>query len=175
MIELPGEDWEWFHPYLHLLARLHLDARLSGKLDASDIVRQTLLEAHRSRDKLAGWRDAEVAAWLRPARAPASFCLPRAAAAGSFGFMSDLTRILSAIEQGDPHAAGNSCLSSTTSCASRRCKGWPPGARANAPGRSACRGVTPVGDRADLRLRPVPNADGGGTPIDLLSPSRAIQ
>jgi RNA polymerase sigma factor (TIGR02999 family) len=32
-------------------------------------------------------------------------CLLRAAAAGSFGFMTDVTRILSAIEQGDPHAA----------------------------------------------------------------------
>ncbi len=35
----------------------------------------------------------------------AGLCLPRAPAAGSFGFMADLTRILSAIEQGDSHAA----------------------------------------------------------------------
>jgi RNA polymerase sigma-70 factor (ECF subfamily) len=64
-----GPDWQRFGAYLRLLARLHLDARLQGKLDASDLVQQTLLEAHRSRDKLAGRCDAEVAAWLRQALA----------------------------------------------------------------------------------------------------------
>lgn len=60
---------ERFRAYLRLLARLHLDRRLQGKLDPSDIVQQTLLEAYRSAHKLAGRSDGEKAAWLRQALA----------------------------------------------------------------------------------------------------------
>jgi RNA polymerase sigma-70 factor (ECF subfamily) len=56
---------EHFRSYLHLLARLHLDARLRSKLDASDIVQQTLLQAHQARDQFRGRSDGERAAWLR--------------------------------------------------------------------------------------------------------------
>jgi RNA polymerase sigma-70 factor (ECF subfamily) len=59
------DDLERFRAYLRLLARLNLDRRLQGKLDPSDIVQQTLLEAYRSSAKLAGRSDAEKAAWLR--------------------------------------------------------------------------------------------------------------
>lgn len=48
-----------------LLARLHLDARLRGKIDASDVVQQTLFEAHQERQKNSGAGREATAAWLR--------------------------------------------------------------------------------------------------------------
>ena len=43
---------EEFRSYLLLLARLHLDPRLKGKVDVSGVVQQTLWEGHRaSRDR----------------------------------------------------------------------------------------------------------------------------
>jgi RNA polymerase sigma-70 factor (ECF subfamily) len=57
-------DLERFRAYLQLLARLHLDPRLRGKIGPSDVVQQTLLQAYQG---LAGFRggDAELLAWLR--------------------------------------------------------------------------------------------------------------
>jgi RNA polymerase sigma-70 factor, ECF subfamily len=60
-----GPALEQFRSYLHLLAKLHLDPRLRSKLDASDIVQQTLLQAHQARDQFRGRGDGERAAWLR--------------------------------------------------------------------------------------------------------------
>lgn len=57
--------WEDYRDYLHLLARLQLDPRLRGKLDASDVVQQTLVKAHENAEQFRGRTDAERACWLR--------------------------------------------------------------------------------------------------------------
>jgi RNA polymerase sigma-70 factor, ECF subfamily len=55
---------ERYRSYLRLLAGLHLDERLRGKLDPSDLVQQTLLQAHQGLANFRG-QDAQLAAWLR--------------------------------------------------------------------------------------------------------------
>ena len=56
---------EEFRPYLKLLARLHLDPRVRGQVDPSDIVQQPFLAAHAKQAQFRGATDAERAAWLR--------------------------------------------------------------------------------------------------------------
>ena len=58
-------DLERFRSYLMLLARMRLDRKLQGKLDASDVVQQTLLEAHQAVESFRGQNVAAQAAWLR--------------------------------------------------------------------------------------------------------------
>ncbi len=54
-----------YQPWLRILARLHLDRRLQGKFDASDIVQLTMLEACRAFAQFRGTTEAELTAWLR--------------------------------------------------------------------------------------------------------------
>jgi RNA polymerase sigma-70 factor (ECF subfamily) len=53
-----------YRSYLLLLARMQLEARPGKPLDASDVVQQTLLEAHDKRHQFQG-DETGLAAWLR--------------------------------------------------------------------------------------------------------------
>ena len=61
----PGVALEQYRPYLLLLARMQLGRQFQGKLDASDVVQQALLEAHRQRDQFRGDSTRQLLAWLR--------------------------------------------------------------------------------------------------------------
>lgn len=52
-------------PYLHVVARAHVSGWMQGKIDCSDIVQQTLLEAHRGFENFRGGTQEEWLAWLR--------------------------------------------------------------------------------------------------------------
>jgi RNA polymerase sigma-70 factor (ECF subfamily) len=60
-----GPHPEDFRHYLILLARARLGPTERAKVDPSDIVQQTLLDAHRKLDQFRGSSDAEMAGWLR--------------------------------------------------------------------------------------------------------------
>lgn len=63
--EADGRSLEQYRSYLRLLTRLHWDQKLRGKLDASDVVQQTLLQAHTNREQFRGESELEWRAWLR--------------------------------------------------------------------------------------------------------------
>ncbi len=51
--------------YVNLVARAQVESWMRTKIDASDLVQQTLLEAHRGFDDFCGTTEAEWLAWLR--------------------------------------------------------------------------------------------------------------
>ena len=58
-------DIDRFRSYLLLLVRIHPARGGDARIDPSDVVQQTLLDAHRRRDQFRGQSPAEMAAWLR--------------------------------------------------------------------------------------------------------------
>ena len=58
-------DLNRYRGYLRVLAEMELGARMRGKVDPSDIVQQSLLEAHQDLAAFRGTSDAELIAWLR--------------------------------------------------------------------------------------------------------------
>jgi RNA polymerase sigma-70 factor (ECF subfamily) len=58
-------DLNSYRGYLRFLAQVELGRRLQSKVDASDIVQQSLLEAHQDLASLKGRTEAELVAWLR--------------------------------------------------------------------------------------------------------------
>ena len=58
-------DLNQYRGYLRALAQIELGRRLQSKVDASDIVQQSLLEAHQDLASLKGRTEPELIAWLR--------------------------------------------------------------------------------------------------------------
>lgn len=60
-----GELFEHYRAYLTVLAQRYLDQRLRGRLDASDVVQLTFLEAQRDLPHFRGHQIEELLGWLR--------------------------------------------------------------------------------------------------------------
>ena len=60
----PSPDPEQFRSYLRLLARMQLPPRLAPKVDTSDVVQQTLIQAYQGLAGFRGGTEREMAGWL---------------------------------------------------------------------------------------------------------------
>jgi len=62
-----GAGWslEAYRPYLLVLANLQLDPRLRGKLEAADVVQETLLRAHKHQAECVAESEEARRGWLR--------------------------------------------------------------------------------------------------------------
>jgi RNA polymerase sigma-70 factor (ECF subfamily) len=65
MTDRAAEALEPYRRYLEVLARVHLDARLRGKLEPADVAQQALLRAYVAWPELQHHEPAVLAAWLR--------------------------------------------------------------------------------------------------------------
>lgn len=61
----PQDDLQRFRPFLRALAEEHLYSGLRPKMDPSDLVQQTMLQAIESQSQFRGTTDAAKASWLR--------------------------------------------------------------------------------------------------------------
>jgi RNA polymerase sigma-70 factor (ECF subfamily) len=60
-----GQLLELYRRYLELLARVEIGPRLRGKVDPSDIVQETFLDAHRGMAGFRGTNENQFLRWLR--------------------------------------------------------------------------------------------------------------
>lgn len=60
-----GRLLDLYRRYLALLARVQIGQRLQGKVDASDLVQETYLEAHRNFARFRGTSEGQFLCWLR--------------------------------------------------------------------------------------------------------------
>jgi RNA polymerase sigma-70 factor (ECF subfamily) len=60
-----GALLELYRNYLQLLARTQIDLHLQGRVEPSDLVQETMLEAYRDFGQFRGTREGELLAWLR--------------------------------------------------------------------------------------------------------------
>jgi RNA polymerase sigma-70 factor (ECF subfamily) len=63
--ETLGKLLELYRRYLAVLARVQIGQRLQGKVDASDVVQETFLDAHRNFGRFRGSTEAQFVRWLR--------------------------------------------------------------------------------------------------------------
>ncbi len=63
--EALGPLLDLYRGYLGLLAKLEVGPKLQRKIDPSDIVQETLLDAHRQFPRFEGTTEAQFLAWLR--------------------------------------------------------------------------------------------------------------
>ncbi|HZY87569.1 MAG TPA: hypothetical protein VFE78_22210, partial [Gemmataceae bacterium] len=61
----PAQALEPFRSYLEVLARVHLDPQLRGKLDPADVVQQAMLRAYTAWPEMKNPQPPVLAAWLR--------------------------------------------------------------------------------------------------------------
>jgi RNA polymerase sigma-70 factor, ECF subfamily len=60
-----GRLLELFRNYLRLLAKIEIGKRMQGKVDASDVVQEAFLDAHRYFPNFRGTGEGQFAGWLR--------------------------------------------------------------------------------------------------------------
>jgi len=66
-VDIQGSLLERFRTHLAVMARLHLEPALQGKVDLSGVVQQTLIEAHQAIRQLERMSPAQQHGWLRRA------------------------------------------------------------------------------------------------------------
>lgn len=60
-----GQLMELYRDYLRLLARIEIGKKLQGKIDASDLVQEVFLDAHRQFPTFRGEAEGQFVQWLR--------------------------------------------------------------------------------------------------------------